>query len=125
MALGNLTKQLAEQAIAETLRGKPEAQTQTDDLSTTIVGEIQAMQRALKDEDELLVIFQAGSETVRVVEIFLPSRGVAVLSGQDAEKNVTRVVSPVAALQLICKVVKVQPPAKPVRVNFVVPKAKS
>ena len=131
MALGDLTKQLAEQAIAGTLRSttapsKPEpAAVQTEDVCATVVGEIQAMQKALKEEDELLVQFHAGRERLRVVEIFMRSRNVVVLTGYDAEKNVTRIVASVASLQLICKVVKAPDGVKPIRISFVAPKPKA
>ena len=42
----------------------------------------------------------------------------------DAERHLTRVISPVDALQLVAKVMKVQPGAKPHRVGLVMPKAK-
>jgi hypothetical protein len=129
VALGDLTKQLAEQAIAGTFRSssaKPEPPAvQTEDVCGTIMGEIQAMQKALKEDDELVVLFHAGSEALRVVEIFMRSRNVVVLTGYDAEKNVTRAVASVEGLRLICKVVKAPAGAKPTRISFVVPKSKS
>jgi hypothetical protein len=129
VALGDLTKQLAEQAIAGTIRSttsKPEATptVPAEDVGATIVGEIQAMQKALKEEDELLVLFHAGNEALRVVEIFMRSRNVLVLTGYDAEKNITRVVAHVEGLRLVCKVMKSVPGAKPVRISFVAPKPK-
>ncbi len=129
MALGDLTKQLAEQAIAGTIRSstsKPEpAAVPAEDVCATIAGEIQAMQKALKEDDELQVLFHAGSERLRVVELFMRSRNVVVLTGYDADKNVTRVVASVEGLQLICKVVKAPAGAKPIRVSFVAPKPKA
>lgn len=123
VSLGDITKQFAKQAIGDTVKGvidpTPAA---PPDLATTIVGQVQAMQKALKEDDELVVLFPAGNEMVRVFEIFLPTRTVAVLAGLDAQRNTTRVVSPVEALQLICKIVKIAPPGKPTRVNIVVPK---
>jgi hypothetical protein len=68
------------------------------------------------------VTFHSGAERIRVMEIFTPSRLLAVLSGLDAERNTTRVISPVEALQLVCKVMKVQPGAKAIRVGLVIPK---
>ena len=65
------------------------------------------MQKALKDDEELVVWFANAGEKLRVMEIFLPSPKVAVLSGHDAERNLTRVISPVDALQLVAKVMKV------------------
>ena len=129
MALGDLTKQLAEQAIAGTIRSStqpksdPSATPQPEDVAATIAGEVQAMQKALKEEDELLVQYHTGAEMVRVLEVFLRSRGVVVLTGHDAAKNITRVVAAAESLRLTCKVVKAQPGAKPVRVNFIRPKS--
>jgi len=40
----------------------------------------------------------------------------------DEAKNTTRVVSTAESLQLVCKVMKVQPPGKPARVGFRIPK---
>ena len=76
------------------------------------MGQIAAMQKALKEDEELVVTFQSGSERIRVMEIFTPSRHLAVLSGQDADRNVTRVISPVDVLQLVCKVMKAPAGAK-------------
>jgi len=120
MALGDLTKQLAEQAIAGSMRSP--APPQAEDVAATIVGEIQAMQKGLKDDDELLVQFHTGSEMVRILEMFLRSRNVVVLTGHDPAKNLTRVVATVDGLQLVCKVVKTTPGAKAVRINFLRPK---
>ncbi len=128
MALVNLTKQLAEQALSETLRASKPASAgapAAEDPCAVILGQVQAMQKALKEDDEIVVLCHSGAETVRVLEVFVPSPNVVVLAGPDANRNVTRVVSHIQALQLVSKVVKVQPPAKPARINFVVPRPKS
>ncbi len=134
MALGELARQLALDAlrppdlsqISESLRtAKPAGPVQGENVCATILGQVQAMQKALKDDAELLVLVTAGGETLRVLEVFVPSWNVVVLAGIDSEKNITRVVSPAESLQLICKVMKVQPPAKPVRIGFITPKPKS
>lgn len=123
MALGDLTKQLAEQAI-RSAASKPAAPPQAENLGGAVLGQVQAMQKALKDDEELVVLYHAGGETVRVLEFFLPSGQLIVLSGTDKDKNVTRVISPAESLQLVCKVMKVQPPAKPARIGFLAPRAK-
>jgi len=148
VALGELTKQLAGQAmrakdvkevidalrppdlsrITDTLRGtKPTAPppAAAEDVCAVMLGQVQAMQRALKEDEELLVLCNAGVETLRVLEVFVPSPNVVVLTGIDTNRTVTRVVSHIESVQLVCKAVKVQPPAKPVRINFIVPKPKS
>ena len=125
MALGEFTKQIAQQALISATSKEPAAApapAQTENVGAVILGQIAAMQKALKEDEELVVTFQSGAERIRVLEIFTPSRHLAVLSGQDAERNVTRVISPVDALQLICKVMKAPAGAKPVRVGLVIPK---
>ena len=127
MALGELTKQIAQQALLNATAEKPApppAPAQADNSSAVILGQVHAMQKALKEDEELAIYYQNGPDRVRVMEIFMPSRQVAVLSGPDAERTVTRVIAAVESLQLVCKVVKVQPGAKAVRVNLVTPKAK-
>ena len=141
MPLGNLTKQLAQQAlqanvsdmldslrpkdaaqVAESLQGSRQAAVPGENVCAIILGQIQAMQKALKEDEELLVLVQSGLETVRVMEIFVPSWGVAVLSGIDPERNLTRVIMPTDRVQLTCKVLKVQAGARPVKVAVVAPK---
>lgn len=123
MALGNLTMQIAEQALGAVKPGAPAA-AQPENVCATILGQIQAMQKALKDEEELVVTCATGGETVRVFEFFVPSPQVLVLKGVDAARNLTRVVVHVEGLQLVCKVARVQPNAKPARINFISPKPK-
>lgn len=125
MALGEITKQLATQAIGDLLESEKTAPTpgQPEKLHATILAQVQAMQKALKEDQELVVLFNAGAESVRVLEIFVPSPQVFVLSGIDAQKNTTRVISPVASTQLVCKVMKVQAPARPARVGIILPKS--
>jgi len=124
MALGELTKQLAQQAFSDVLDAKP-GPAQADNVGSTILGQIQAMQNALKEDQELLVLVSAGAEPIRVLEVFAPSWRVVVLTGIDTNKNVTRVISPIESTQLVCKVVKAQPAVKPIRIAFITPKAKA
>jgi hypothetical protein len=81
------------------------------------------MQKALKDDEELVIYLQSGVEKIRVMEIFLPSAQVAVLTGIDANRVIARVVSAVAALQLLVRTGKAQPGSKAVRINLVMPKS--
>jgi hypothetical protein len=80
------------------------------------------MQKALKEDEELVVLFQSAAEKIRVLEVFVPSWQVAVLKGVDADRNQVRVVSPAELLQLVCKVVKTPPGVKPARVGLIAPK---
>lgn len=144
MGLGDLTKQFAKDAIRsstkdvlESLRppelssiadaitgAKPNAPpAPSDNVGAMILAQVQAMQKALKDDEELVVICGAGVETLRVLDIFLPSWKVAVLTGIDMEKTVTRVVCAVDRLELTCKVMRVATDTKPARVRFMAPKA--
>ncbi len=134
MAFVNLTKQIAQQALLDSLRSPDAAQVSEslktarpaagagENVGATILGQIQAMQKALKDDEELVVLLHNGLETVRVLEIYAPSWNVAVLTGIDTERNLTRIISPMESLQLICKVMKAQPGSKTVKVALIAPK---
>src|SRR5436305_14075286 len=125
MALVELGKQLAQQALSDAISGKekePAAPQQPASTGHIIFGQVHAMQKALKEDEELVVLFQTGVERIRVMEIFLPSAQVAVLSGTDANRNLTRVISPVDSIQLLCKVMKAPTGATPMRVNLLNPK---
>jgi hypothetical protein len=143
MGFAHLTKQLAQQAIgnqvkevvdslrpadaastAEALAGaKPAAAAPGDNIGATIIAQVQAMQKSLKEDQELIVLCTTGLGTLRVLEIYAPSWRVAVLTGIDADKTVTRVISPVESLQLVCKPMAVQAGVKPAHIRFVTPKA--
>ncbi|HWB84185.1 MAG TPA: hypothetical protein VG675_08600 [Bryobacteraceae bacterium] len=145
MALGELTRQIAQKAIGDQVKdvldslrppdlskiseevraSKPSGPAQGDNLAATILGQVQAMQKALKEDEELMVLVNTGAEMVRVLEFFAPSWHVLVLSGIDTDRHITRVVAPVESLQVTCKVMKVEPPAKPARVGFLTPKPKT
>jgi hypothetical protein len=123
MALGELTKQIAQQALLSATEKPaappPAAPAAAENVGATILGQIAAMQKALKEDEELLMTFQNGAERIRVHEIFLPSWRVAVLTGTDPERNMTRVISPVEVLQLVTKTVKAAPGTKPLRIGLI------
>jgi hypothetical protein len=135
MAFGNIGKVIAGQALETTKKNvmdafmsekppaeKPAAPPPPEPIGAVVLNQIQAMQRALKEDQELLVSFSAGGETLRVLEVFVPSVHVLVLAGVDKEQNVTRVVVPAESAQLVCKIVKVAAGAKPIRVNVLSPR---
>jgi len=124
MALAELTKQLAQQALlsATSPAKEPAAPAQKESVCAVMLAQINAMQKALKEDEELVVLFHSGAEKIRVMEIFVPSWQVAVLKGFDADRNPARVVSPAERLQLVCKVVKAPPGVKPARVGLIAPK---
>jgi hypothetical protein len=128
MALGELTKQIAQQALLSATSKEPAAPAsqppQADSVAGVVLAQIGAMQRALKDDEELVLLFHAGAERIRVMEVFLPSPRVAVLSGMDADRGLARVIAPAETLQLVAKVAKVPPGTRPARVNLVTPKPK-
>jgi hypothetical protein len=123
MAFADLTKQIAQQALlTATTPSKDAPAAPVDSTGAVILGQIGAMQKQLKDDEELVVTFEQGLERIRVLEIFLASPGVAVLIGPDAHRSLTRVIAPVGSLQLICKVAKVAAGIKPARVGLITPK---
>jgi hypothetical protein len=134
MGLGEITKQFAKEAIESQVKDvlsipetpaaeKPGVPAAPEPVGATIIRQVQAMQAALKENEELAVLFHNGQETLRVLDVFQASPQVIVLAGFDAEKNITRVVSPAESLQLTCKVIKTQASAKPVRIRFITPKS--
>jgi hypothetical protein len=125
MAFADLTKQIAQQALlSATTPSKEPPAAPVDSTGSMILGQIAAMQKQLKDDEELVITFQQGAERISVMEIFLASPTVAVLIGPDANRAVTRVVAAVASLQLVCKTAKVAAGAKAARVGLITPKAK-
>ena len=144
MALAQIGKQLAQQMVGDKIQDvmdslrppdaakildpakqeKPPAAAPGENLGTVIVGQIQAMQRACKEDQELVVLCTAGHETLRILEFFAPAPQVLVMTGIDTERNITRVILPVGAVQLVCKVMSVQAGGKPARINFINPKPK-
>jgi hypothetical protein len=122
MAFVDLTKQLAQQAIQSAMQDPPPPPPVGDNPGAVILNQVGAMQKALKDDEELVIYVQSGTEKIRVMEIFLPAPQVAVLTGIDANRVMTRVVSAVEALQLLIRTGKTQPGTKPVRINLVIPK---
>jgi hypothetical protein len=124
MAFAGFTKQLAQQALLSATKDPPPAPAPAENPGAAMLSQIAAMQRPLKEEEELVVTWGSGGEKIRVAEIFLPSPQVAILSGTDANRGFTRVVAAVASLQLVCRVMKVPAGAKPLRVGLFTPKAK-
>jgi len=124
MALGEFTKQIAQQALLTATSKEPAAppSPQQENAGAMVLGQLSAMQKALKEDEELVVWFQNGAERLRVMEVFVPSRQIVVLSGHDAERNLTRVISAIESLQLVCKVMKVASGAKAARVGLIAPK---
>src|SRR5690242_5698885 len=136
MALAQIGKQLAQQVIGDKVNevmdslrpadaskivdpAKTAAPAATGEaLGAAILGQVQAMQQACKEDQELVVLCNAGLETLRVVEFFAPSAQLLVMTGFDTQRNITRVISTVESVQLVCKVMPVQPGGKATRVNF-------
>jgi hypothetical protein len=82
----------------------------------------QKQQKALKEDEELALVFQHGPDQIRVLEIFMPSWQVAVLAGFDQNRVFARAITPAESLRFIVRVMKAQPGAKPVRVAIKTPK---
>lgn len=124
MALGEFTKQIAQQALLNATTEKPAAPEKpaVENPGSIFLGQIAAMQKALKEDEELLVTVGAGAEKIRVMEIFMPSPHVLVLSGIESGGGRARLISSVEALQLACKVVKAASAGKPLRIGLMAAK---
>jgi len=124
MALGELTKQIAQQALLNATSDKPAAPDKpaAENPASVVMGQIAAMQKQLKEDEELFVTVGSGAEKIRVMEVFMPSPHVLVLSGIDADRNRARVITSVETLQLVCKVGKVAAGAKASRIGLIAAK---
>jgi hypothetical protein len=145
VSFAQITKQLAQQAVGDSVKEAIDAlrpadaaavadsisaQRQaappvTDNLAATIAGQVQAMQNALKDDQELIVLCSTGMEMLRILEFFTPTPLLLVLTGIDSAKTITRIVCPAESLQLVCKPMTAPAGAKPARIRFVSPKPKA
>ena len=132
MSLGEFTKQLAKEAIGNQMKDvmggarPPDAvETTPAHLAAMLIGQVQAMQNALKDDQELLVTCMIAAETIRITELFSPAAGVLVLTGLDKDRNVARIVASASAVQLLCKPVQAGGGAKGARIRFILPRPKS
>lgn len=129
--IGELTKQFAKEAISEQVKdvlGGTEAPATgavpaQDSLTAILMGQVQAMQNALKEDQELIVFATVGLITIRVHEIFAPSPKVLVLTGTDTtDRSLTRLISPAEGVQLACKPAAMPAgAAKGARIRFVTP----
>jgi hypothetical protein len=132
VSFGQFTKELAKQAIGsqvqevvDSLKPADSApQAPSDNPAALIFAQVQAMQNSLKDDQELIVLCRAGQESMRALEFYAPSPRLVVVTGVDADRTVTRMISAVESLQLICKPVTVPAGGKPARIRFVTPKPK-
>jgi hypothetical protein len=132
VGLGQLTKQLAQQAIGNQVKDAVEGIVPPDasasapvveTMSSIMLGELNAMQKGLKDDQELVVTCTAGGEVLRVREIYVRSPQVAVVTGTTGEKTLTRVICPFDSMVLVCKPMSVAAGATAVRVRIVTPKS--
>jgi hypothetical protein len=124
MALGEFTKQLAQQALLGAAKepAKQPAPVAREAIGPVVFAQINAMQKALKEGEELALTYQDGAERIRIREIYMPSWRVAVLGGTDAERGAVRILAPVESLRLAVRVVKAPPGVKPARVVLTAPK---
>jgi hypothetical protein len=138
MALGNIGKMIAGQALDAAKKNVIDAVGMTDPtkpapppagpagptehIGAIILGQLQSMQRPLGEDRELMVSFSIGTETFRVQEIFVPNIHTFVLHCVDVIGNATRIVVPAMNALLVCKVVRVPEGTKPVRVNVLSPR---
>lgn len=122
MAIGEIAKQLAQQALIDSVAAEP-APAKPDAPGAIMLAQVAAMQRACKEDEELVVLVRTGEESVRVFEFIVPNWQVLVMAGLDAANNTTRIVATPDNVQLVCKVLKAPPGRAPARVAFRLPKS--
>jgi hypothetical protein len=136
MALADIGRALTGQAldtakssVLDAIQGSPAKpapaasapQPATDNVAAVILGQLQGMQKSLKEDQELVVQVRAGDDLLRITEIFIPSPQVLVLTGNDGQRRLTRIVAAASTLQLICKILPVTPGVQPVRLRILTP----
>ncbi len=131
MNIGAITKQLAQEALGsqvkelmDTVRPPETAPPDPDNVAAAVMGQVHAMQAALKEDQELMVQCTVGAAVLRVVEIYAPSPKLLVLTGLDADRAVSRIVAPAESVQLVCKPLAAKPDSKPLRIRLVAAKPK-
>jgi hypothetical protein len=141
MNIGSIGKALASQAMETTKKSVMDAVIPPDpksrpaetpsaapkppsaiDVGAIILGQIQAMQRPLREDQELQVSISAAHDILRVHEVFVPHAAVIVFSGVDNLGNVMRIILPAEQVQLVCKIMPVMPGNAARRVNIIPPK---
>ena len=90
-----------------------------ENLAGVVMAQVQAMQSALKEDQELLVLCTVGLTTLRVLEIYAPSPKLLVMTGAEGERGIARIISPVESIQLVCRPVPVKAEGKAVRVKMI------
>jgi hypothetical protein len=141
MGLGNFGKALADQAIeatkrnvmgnltgpepakpAEAANGKPVV---PQEIGPVILGQLQSMQKVLREDQELRVEYYTGTETIHVLEIFVPTPQVFVLSGTDATReHAARIIVPASQAVFTTRIAKVEPGVAPMRLSVLSPRPK-
>ena len=143
MGIGNIGKLLANQALETTKKSMIESVMGSDaakpaapdaakalpvatfDVGSIITGQIQAMQRPLRDDQELQVSVSTAHEVLRINEIFVPNSAVLVFSGLDSLGNITRILTPADQVQLVCKIVNLPAGTPAKRVNVLTPRPRN
>lgn len=131
MSIGAITKQLAQEALGsqvkelmDSVRPPDAAPPDPDNVAAAVMGQVHAMQAALKEDQELFVQCSVGSAMLRVVEIYAPSPKLLVLTGLDPDRAVSRIIAPVDSVQLVCRPIPAKAESKPLRIRLVAPKPK-
>lgn len=144
VALGEIAKQVAKEALGNQMKSvvdslrpadlagisdsiadsRPASGGPASSVAATIAAEVQAMQKALKESEELVIVCATSVTTLRILDIYVPSPDLLVLTGIDPDKTVTRIIAAAATIQLACKPMPVLSGAKPVRVRVILPKTK-
>jgi hypothetical protein len=96
-------------------------QRHAESVQQAVLAHIQQLQAGLGAEEELQICCYLGPEIVRVSRVCVPNSHVLILAGCDIKGNATSVVMDMHTVQIVCKVVKVEPPNKAVRIGFVLP----
>jgi hypothetical protein len=103
---------------------RPLIEEQAENMTAVILNHITQLQDNLQSDEELLVCCEAGGEIIRVHEFNFPKWNVAIITGFDERGNLTQRITHIQTIQLTCKVRKLEPSGKRVRIGFILPEDK-
>ncbi len=80
---------------------------------------MRGLENGVKDGHELQDYFGAAGEKIRALRLQATGGTVLCVEGEDDEKNPTCLLSSAFAVQIICKIVKLKPRTKRIKIGFI------
>src|ERR1700761_153396 len=104
--------------MPDPLGGKTIAQLNAEAVIEAIQREVRVQERNVRDGQELRLYFSHGDSLLRVFSVAQRGNTVAVLECRDGSGYDSTVLTPLAALTLMCRVETLPAPEKPHKIGF-------